>query len=124
MAWLKNFKIFQTIKRSLEIFFITIVLLSQFSNLNFLYTRLFPKFNYFSFIFYNFSTQASPSGTFFYHSHIGGQRIDGLFGALIVKRRPGNVRKELDVTKDNFIMHVGDWFHERASLVSLLLRSF
>ena len=29
--------------------------------------------------------RARPSGTFWYHSHSGGQRTDGVFGALIVK---------------------------------------
>jgi FtsP/CotA-like multicopper oxidase with cupredoxin domain len=36
--------------------------------------------NTFTYIF-----QADPSGTFWYHSHVGTQRDDGLFGALIIK---------------------------------------
>ena len=31
--------------------------------------------------------KATPSGTFWYHSHSGAQRTDGLFGALIVKEK-------------------------------------
>ena len=31
--------------------------------------------------------KAGPSGTFWYHSHIGSQRAHGLFGALIVKEK-------------------------------------
>ena len=31
---------------------------------------------------------ARPSGTFWYHSHSGGQRTDGFFGALVVKETP------------------------------------
>ena len=31
--------------------------------------------------------KAGPSGTFWYHSHIGSQRANGLFGALIVKEK-------------------------------------
>ncbi|CAB4006067.1 L-ascorbate oxidase-like [Paramuricea clavata] len=31
--------------------------------------------------------EATPSGTFWYHSHSGPQRTDGLFGALIVKEK-------------------------------------
>ena len=31
--------------------------------------------------------EAKPSGTFWYHSHTGPQRTDGLFGALIVRER-------------------------------------
>lgn len=51
---------------------------------------------------------------------MGGQRIDGLFGALIVKRR---TERQLiideDIKDNNFIMHAGDWYHKRASLVSV-----
>ena len=36
---------------------------------------------------------ATPSGTFWYHSHSGAQRTDGLFGALIVKERPTRMNK-------------------------------
>lgn len=35
---------------------------------------------YFDYVF-----EASPAGTHWYHSHIGAQRTDGLYGALIVK---------------------------------------
>lgn len=37
---------------------------------------------------FNYIYKASPSGTFWYHSHSGAQRTDGFFGALIVKERP------------------------------------
>ena len=36
---------------------------------------------------------ASPSGTFWYHSHSGAQRTDGFFGALIVMERPERLRE-------------------------------
>ena len=36
---------------------------------------------------------ATPSGTFWYHSHSGAQRTDGLFGALIVKERQARMKK-------------------------------
>ena len=36
---------------------------------------------------------ASPSGTFWYHSHSGAQRTDGFYGALIVKERPERLEK-------------------------------
>jgi len=54
---------------------------------------------------YKFS--AYPSGTFWYHSHIGGQRVDGLFGALIIKPRDPQATNDVQ----DMIMHVGDWFH-------------
>ena len=36
---------------------------------------------------------ASPSGTFWYHSHSGAQRTDGFYGALIVKETPKRIEK-------------------------------
>ena len=36
---------------------------------------------------------ARPSGTFWYHSHSGGQRTDGLFGALVVKETPARMKE-------------------------------
>jgi len=36
---------------------------------------------------------ASPSGTFWYHSHSGAQRTDGFYGALIVKETPERMDK-------------------------------
>lgn len=63
---------------------------------------------------------ASPSGTFWYHSHSGAQRTDGFFGALIVMERPGRlqeIKSELGV--GDFEDHPGlhsvsllDWQHE------------
>ena len=42
---------------------------------------------------YSYMYIASPSGTFWYHSHSGAQRTDGLFGAMIVKERPGRLKE-------------------------------
>ena len=50
--------------------------------------------------------QAYPHGTFWYHSHVGGQRSEGSYGALIVKKRMQD-----EYYKD-FIMHVADYHHE------------
>ena len=36
---------------------------------------------------FTYAFNATPSGTFWYHSHSGTQRTDGLFGALIVKEK-------------------------------------
>ena len=37
--------------------------------------------------------QATPSGAFWYHSHSGGQKTDGLFGALIVRENSTKMMK-------------------------------
>ena len=36
---------------------------------------------------FRYILEASPSGTFWYHSQMGSQRANGLFGALIVKKK-------------------------------------
>ena len=42
---------------------------------------------------FSYMYTASPSGSFWYHSHSGGQRTDGFFGALIVKERPARLKE-------------------------------
>ena len=46
---------------------------------------------------FTYSFTASPSGTFWYHSHSGAQRTEGFFGALIVRegREKQNTTREL-----------------------------
>ena len=48
---------------------------------------------------YQYIFKANPTGTFWYHSHTGTQRTDGLFGALIVReneQRINSVREALE----------------------------
>ena len=47
---------------------------------------------------------ADEAGTFWYHSHQGPQRMDGLFGAFIV-HDPKQTRHQ------EFIVQVNDWLH-------------
>lgn len=57
--------------------------------------------------------QAEPVGTFWYHSHVGSQRSNGVFGAFIVKERyPPGTKLPTDM-----IMAVGDWHHENSDEV-------
>ena len=37
---------------------------------------------------FDYVFEATPPGTHWYHSHVGAQRTDGLFGALVVRERP------------------------------------
>ena len=49
---------------------------------------------------FSYSYTASPSGTFWYHSHSGAQRTDGFYGALIVRETPdriAEIQTELEV---------------------------
>ena len=57
--------------------------------------------------------QAKPRGTFWYHSHIGAQRTNGVFGAFIIKEKP---RKNFNPPTD-VIMQVGDWHHHSSEEV-------
>ena len=38
---------------------------------------------------------ADPTGTFWYHSHVGTQRTDGLFGALVIRDKPNIFQGEI-----------------------------
>ena len=38
--------------------------------------------------YFDYVYNATPAGTHWYHSHVGAQRTDGLFGALIVREEP------------------------------------
>ncbi|PFX15860.1 Laccase-5 [Stylophora pistillata] len=49
---------------------------------------------------FTYKYTARPSGTFWYHSHSGAQRTDGLYGALIVKenkKRLKQIQTELNI---------------------------
>ena len=62
---------------------------------------------------------ASPSGTFWYHSHSGAQRTDGFYGALIVKEKLNRLNSIKALLKMDFEDLPGqhsisllDWQHE------------
>lgn len=54
--------------------------------------------------------KALPRGTLWYHSHVGSQRSNGVYGPFIIKERsvPGVI------TPIDMIMTVGDWHHENS----------
>ena len=60
-----------------------------------------------------FLIQLRQTGTYWYHSHIGSQRTNGVYGAFIIKKRyPPGVVPPIDM-----IMTVGDWHHEDSDSV-------
>lgn len=71
---------------------------------------------------YSYNYIASPSGSFWYHSHSGAQRTDGFFGALIVKEREDKlkiIKRELPINTRDFVdkpeehtISLLDWQHE------------
>ena len=64
--------------------------------------------------------KANPSGTFWYHSHVGTQRTDGLFGAFIVlERNMEKIHTQLGEFRDepeNYVISVSDWYPKSASI--------
>jgi len=67
---------------------------------------------------FTYRFKADPAGTHWYHSHVHGQRVDGLFGALIVKPRP---KPWLVPNIKDAIMQVNDWWHMGATEAHLRL---
>ena len=65
---------------------------------------------------FSYEYTASPSGTFWYHSHSGAQRTDGIYGALVVqedKTRLNQIRTELNANfqdlPDQHTLTLLDW---------------
>lgn len=57
---------------------------------------------------FTYRFKADPAGTFWYHSHLGSQRSNGLYGAFIVHDKPKpNVPKV-----EEHIMILQDWNHD------------
>ena len=54
--------------------------------------------------------KAGPSGTFWYHSQMGSQRADGLFGALIVKEKQMSYAVSFRDEPQHHTLTVMDWF--------------
>ena len=58
--------------------------------------------------------KAAPSGTFWYHSHTGTQRTDGMFGSLVIlERNKPEIERELGSFRDepeNHTITLLEWF--------------
>lgn len=52
------------------------------------------------------------SGTYWWHSHVGTQRIDGLFGALIVSDNKGDHYSEPDHYDEELVVILSDHYHQ------------
>jgi FtsP/CotA-like multicopper oxidase with cupredoxin domain len=82
-------------------------------------------------LWYNFTISPDQSGTFWYHAHSSVQRVDGLYGGLIVHKpattlspdRFGRVTEQTsnaqadssnyDYNKELLLL-IGDWYHRPA----------
>ncbi|TVY39252.1 Laccase [Lachnellula subtilissima] len=70
-------------------------------------------------ITYEFGIEDTQAGTFWYHSHLGIQRADGLYGGLII--HPPLIdkiqkTKTLEYIEESLLL-VGDWYHRSAEIV-------
>ena len=68
---------------------------------------------------FSYIYEASPSGSFWYHSHSGAQRTDGFYGALIVKETETKLSTvkmllgmEFEDHPDKHTISLLDWQHE------------
>ncbi|KAJ8669572.1 hypothetical protein QAD02_000831 [Eretmocerus hayati] len=61
---------------------------------------------------FRYSFIAENSGTHFWHSHVGFQRGDGLYGSMIVRNSPEMDQLYDLYDKDEHILVISDWNHE------------
>jgi len=61
---------------------------------------------------YDFTIDSNQHGTFWYHSHFGTQRADGLYGGLVV-HKPSESDSKGAVGAEHFLT-MGDWYHRTA----------
>lgn len=54
---------------------------------------------------FTYKFKAYPPGTFWYHSHVGSQRVDGLLGAFVIRKNESDPLPE-------HIMQIQDWNHD------------
>ena len=55
--------------------------------------------------------KADPSGTFWYHGHVGASRTDGLYGALIIRELDNSGADYQDLPQEHTLI-VADWWHQ------------
>eukprot|EP00456_Euglypha_rotunda_P035118 TRINITY_DN2707_c0_g1_i37.p1 TRINITY_DN2707_c0_g1~~TRINITY_DN2707_c0_g1_i37.p1 ORF type:complete len:404 (+),score=50.34 TRINITY_DN2707_c0_g1_i37:139-1350(+) len=59
---------------------------------------------------FNYSFEVTQSGTYWWHSHVGGQLTDGLTGAIVIYEKNDSLPQS-----QNHIIQVTDWYHELAA---------
>lgn len=72
---------------------------------------------------YQFTIPVNQSGTFWYHAHSGVIRSDGLYGGIVVHEPAprstvrGLMARHRPVDEREFLLLVGDWYHQPAEEV-------
>ncbi len=67
--------------------------------------------------------KAFPSGTFWYHSHFGAQRLDGLTGGLLIQERDLDYPVEFKDLPDKHTVIMSDWFSEDSNEIITQFRA-
>ena len=67
-------------------------------------------------LYFSYQWLADNSGTHFWHSHEGLQKMDGLYGSVIIRQAPSkdpnSILYDYDLT--SHVMILSDWMHEGA----------
>ncbi len=58
---------------------------------------------------FDYIFEANPPGTHWYHSHVGAQRTDGLYGALVIKDEEEDKGQEFIDRPEEFTLSLLDW---------------
>ncbi|KIW16503.1 hypothetical protein PV08_06558 [Exophiala spinifera] len=63
---------------------------------------------------FTYRFKAAQVGTFWYHSHVKGQYVDGLRGSLIIHDPENPFRGDFD---DEILLSVSDWYHQEMAVL-------
>lgn len=61
---------------------------------------------------FRYSFEAVEDGTFFYHSHAGHQKSNGVYGALVVRKAEDEQRREFDHDLSEHVIVLSDWMNQ------------
>ena len=65
---------------------------------------------------FRYAFRASEPGTQFYHSHAGHHKVNGIYGALIIREDEKHDRLVYDYDLDEHVIVASDWMHEDAEM--------
>jgi len=65
---------------------------------------------------YRYQWVAGNEGTHFWHAHTGMQKIDGLYGSIVIRQPPSKDPNSnlYDYDLTTHVVLISDWFHEFA----------
>lgn len=75
---------------------------------------------------FDYIFRADPFGTFWYHSHVGSQRTDGIYGALVIREptsQPNGLPPDVIDDPGRYTLTIIDWQRESAQNLFIRLNS-